>query len=151
MAIEGNKSEPQKEIVFVESDFLFGLRRSDVRHSRVIRALNDHKKGRFHIIILSSAVIEVRTVLASRRFESKAIEELLSLMAAFLNDYGVNDFIPFGLGEVILAERMRSERPELSFFDSLHAATSKAQGRKLLSSEGIYKRIGLEVIDLDSI
>lgn len=81
MANEGNKSEPQKEIVFVESDFLFGLRRSDVRHLRVICAL-DHKKDGFRIEILSSAVIEVRIVLASRRFESKTIEEILSLMAA---------------------------------------------------------------------
>jgi predicted nucleic acid-binding protein len=151
MVAKGNEGESQKEIVFVESDFLFGLRRSDVRHSHVVHALNNHKQDRFHIEILSSAVIEARTVLASRGLEPKTIEELLSLMAALLGDYGVSDFVPLGLGDVMLAERMRSQWPELSFFDSLHAATSKAQGRKLLSSEGIYKKIGLEVIDLDSI
>lgn len=151
MAVEGNEGESEKEIVFVELDFLFGLRRSDIRHSRVMHALSDHKQDRLHIEILSSAVIEVRTLLASRGLEPKTIEEILSLMAALLGDYGVSDFVPLGLGDAILAERMRSQWPELIFFDSLHAATSKAQGRKLLSSEGIYKKNGLEVIDLDSI
>ncbi len=157
MAIEGSSSrkeaEPEKDIiiVFVESDFLFGLRKSDSLHSHVLRALSDHKQDRIHIQILSSAVIEVRSVLASRGLEPKVIEEVLSLMAALFGDYGVGDFVPLGLNEVILAERMRLEWPDLSFFDSLHAATAKAQQRKLLSSEGIYKKIGLDVIDLGSI
>lgn len=151
MAIERNEAGPEKEIVFVESDFLFGLRNSDIRHSHVMRALSRHRQDRIHIEILSSAVVEVRTVLASREIEPKIIEELLSLMAALLDDYGVRDFVPLGLSEVILAERMRSQWADLSFFDSLHAATSKSQKRKLLSSEGIYERVGLDVIDLDSI
>lgn len=150
MANERNKGEPEKALVFVESDFLFGLRKSDIRHSHVLHALNAHKHDRLQIEILSSAVIEVRTVLASRDFESKIIEEILSLMAALLGDYGVSDFVPLGLSDAILAERMRSDWPTLSFFDSLHAAISKARRCKLLSSEEIYKKIGLEVIDLDS-
>jgi hypothetical protein len=153
MAIEErNKGEEEKKeiIVFVESDFLFGLRKSDMRHSHVMHALDDHRQDRIRIKILSSAVIEVRAVLASRGLRAKIIEEVLSLMAALLDDYGVSDFVPLSLGGVILAEQLRDQFPDLSFFDSLHAATSKGQRHKLLSSEGIYKKIGLEVIDLDS-
>jgi hypothetical protein len=41
--------------------------------------------------------------------------------------------------------------PSLTFFDSLHAATSKRLGLTLLSSEGSYERLGLAVIDLDKL
>jgi hypothetical protein len=151
MAVERNESEPENEIVFVESDFLFGLRKSDVRHSHVMQALNIHKQDKMNIQILSSAVFEVRTVLASRGLVPKLIEDLLSLMAALLADYGVNNFTPLEFGDLILAERMRFQWPDLSFFDSMHAATSKSRKRRLLTSEGIYEKIGLDVIDLDAI
>jgi hypothetical protein len=68
-----------------------------------------------------------------------------------IGGYAVNDFVPPRLVDAILAERMRSRWPELSFFNSLHAATSKAQGSKLLTSKRIYKKISPEVVDLDSI
>ena len=72
-------------------------------------------------------------------------------MAGMLVAYGVDEFVPVELSDVIIAERLRNDEKSLSFYDSLHAATSKRLNAKLLSSEGVYRRIGLEAIDLDDL
>jgi len=136
--------------VAVESDFLFGLRKSDVRHANVAAALRMHQEGGLQITLLSSAVLEVRAVLYSRGVRGKDVEETFSLMAALLAKHGVGEPSALGLSDVIVAERMRGDMPSLTFFDSLHAATSKRLGTTLLSSEGSYARLGLSVIDWTS-
>jgi hypothetical protein len=143
-------SEPGQEVA-VESDFLFGLRKSDIRHSNVMAALENHKGGRLHITVLPSAVLEVRAVLYSRGVKSKEVEAAFSLMAGLLAEYGVAGSSDLSLSDVIVAERMRSDMPSLTFFDSLHAATSKRLGMTMLSSEGSYPLIGLDFIDLDKL
>jgi hypothetical protein len=137
--------------VAVESDFLFGLRKSDTRHANVMAALRLHQEGRLMISLLSSAVLEVRAVLYSRGMKGRDVEETFSLMAALLAEYGVGGSSELSLSDVVVAERMRSDMPSLTFFDSLHAATSKRLGIAVLSSEGSYGRLGLEVIDLDKL
>jgi len=137
--------------VAVESDFLFGLRKSDLRHANVVAALEKHKEGSLVITLLPSAVLEARAVLYSRGMKSKEVEEAFSLMAALLAEYGVAGSTNLSLSDVIVAERMRGDMPSLTFFDSLHAATSKRLGMTLLSSEGSYERLGLAVIDLDKL
>lgn len=145
------RSGATKEIVLVESDFLFGLGKSDKRHAQVVRSLEMHKSGKIQIQVLSAAVVEVRSVLYSRRLEASEIEEFFVLMSEILSEYGVETFVPAEPGDVIIAERMRVEYSALTFFDSMYAATSKRLNLKLLSSDGIYQRIGLETIDLDKI
>lgn len=137
--------------VIVESDFLFGLRKSDVRHHAVITALEMHRNGRLRITPLSSAALEVRAVLYSRGVQSKDIEETFTLMAALLAEYDINDTLPVNISDVIVAERLRQNELGLTFFDSLHAAASKRLGLALLSSEGAYRRLGLPTMDLDKL
>ena len=135
----------------IESDFLFGLRSSDALHSKVMKALRMQSEGRLTLRVLSSAALEVRAVLYSRGFDPADVEEAFSLMAAMLAQYGVGESVPVELADIIMAERLRSEEPGLGFFDSLHAASSKRLGLSLLSSEGVYGRLGLPVIDLDKL
>lgn len=137
--------------VIVESDFLFGLRKSDSRHAKVMAALEMHQQGKLRISLLSSAVLEVRTVLYSRGLQCDDIEEAFTLIAGLLAEYGIDDALPLELADVIVAERLRLDEPGLTFFDSLHAAISKRRGLTLLSSEGAYKRLGLPVIDIDNL
>jgi predicted nucleic acid-binding protein len=145
------RDNPKKEIILVESDFLFGINKSDKRHSQVIHSLKKHKEGNLEIHVLSSAVIEVRSVLYSRGHNQDTTAEFFTLMAEVLANYEVKEFIPIELSDVIIAERMRAETPDLTFFDSLHAATAKRLNVKILSSEGMYMEIGVQTIDLDTI
>jgi predicted nucleic acid-binding protein len=144
-------SEAEGQKVAVESDFLLGLRKSDKRHANVVIALKKHKEGSFRITLLSSAVLEVRAVLYSRGVKGRDVEETFSLMAALLAEHGVTDSSTLSLSDVIVAEAMRNDMPNLTFFDSLHAATSKRLGMTVLSSEGSYARMGLPFIDLDKL
>lgn len=79
----------------------------------------------------------------------KAIEEFFTLMAEMLSEYGIEEFVPIEASDVIIAEIMRGETPALTFFDLLHAATCKRISMKILSSEGIYSKLGLQAEDLD--
>lgn len=142
-------SRSGQQEVLIESDFLLGLRKSDLRHFKVLAALRMHSEGRLSIKVLSSAVLEVRAVLYSRGLGHKDIEDAFSIMGSMLTEYGIREFVPTGLSDIVVAERMRSEEAKLGFFDSLHAAISKRLETKLLSSEGMYSRLGLPVIDLD--
>ncbi len=70
-------------------------------------------------------------------------------MAAILDEYGVDEFVPIEVMDVMIAERMRSEEPSLGFYDSLHGSVAKRLNMRLLSSEGIYSVLDLRVIGLD--
>lgn len=136
-------SEPSKKRLLVESDFLFGLRKSDRFHRSIIRSLDMHRNGAIKINVLSSAIMEVRTVLYSRGLKLSQIEDVLSLMDQRLNDYKVTTYVPVKITDGVLAERLRTLFPNLTFFDSLHAAISKRLDAAMLSSDPIYKEIGV--------
>ena len=135
----------------IESDFLSGLRQSDKRHDKVVRALGAHRNGDLELRVLSSAVMEVRAVLYSRGLGPSESEDALSLMDAILAEYGVRTFLPVEMADVVVAERLRLQQAELGFFDSLHAATSRRLGLPILSPEGIYRRIGIPALDWDKL
>lgn len=133
----------------VEADFLFGLRESDAHHEHVLKGLELHSSGQMAIRVSSSSVIEVQSVLHSRGLASNVIEDALSLMGGMLALHGIQDFVPIGLGDAVLSERLRAEHRGLGFFDSLHAAICTRTQATMLSSEGVYETLGLRVIDLD--
>jgi hypothetical protein len=70
-------------------------------------------------------------------------------MDGALVEYDAREFLPVELADVVVAERLRVQHPDVGFFDSLHAAASKRLDIPILSSEGIYRRIGISVLDLD--
>ena len=58
MAVREHKQAPEQ--ILVETDFLFGLRESDSRHSKILHALKMHSDGKLAIKVLSSAVLEAQ-------------------------------------------------------------------------------------------
>ena len=145
-----NKAKKAREII-VETGFLFGLRKTDSRHSNVVHALTLHKNGQWYIRILSSAVIEIRNVLYSRGYAPKIIGETLSLMDGILSNFGVQDYVPLELEDLIVGEKLQNDQPRLTFYNSLHASAMKRLGSSVLSSEGIYEGLGIDVVDLDEL
>lgn len=127
----------------MESDFLFGLREGDEHHGDVDKALSMCKKGILDISVLSSAVVEVRTTLYSRGLTFREVEDSTALMDAMLSEAGVKNYVPVKLSDVVLAEILRSQFTELTFFDSLHAAISKRIGAPIVSGDPIYQKIGV--------
>jgi predicted nucleic acid-binding protein len=144
-------SKPSRREVLVESDFLFGLRKGDKHHGAVSKALSMHREGVLGISVLSSAVVEVRTTLYSRGLRFHEVENALALMDAMLSEAEVRKHVPVTLSDVVLTERLRSQFAELTFFDSLHAATSKRVGIPLLSSDPTYKKIGVTTMSYEEL
>ncbi len=144
-------SKPGRGEVLVESDFLFGLRKGDRYHEGVVKALSMHREGTLGIGILSSAVVEVRTTLYSRGLRLHEVEDALAFMDAILSDANVRVYLSLKLSSVVLAERLRSQFTELTFFDSLHAATSKILGMPILSDDPIYRKIGVATITYEEL
>lgn len=140
-----------KKVTLVESDFLFGVRKGDRNHAGVVKTLGMHKRGSLQLRILSSAVIEVRAVLYSKGLALHQVEDVVSLIDAELNDFGVRIYAPVRLSDIVVAERLRDEFPNLTFFDSLHAAVSKRLGMPLLSNDPIYKEIGVQAVNFDEL
>lgn len=134
-----------------ESDFLLGLRKSDKHHRIVMHLLDIHSREEIILNILSSAVLEVKSVLYSQGIKSEAIEESFSLMDQTLLDHGVNEYVALTLSDVALAENMKSEFTQLTFFDSLHAAVSKRLGVAIVSSDPIYKKIGVQALSFSEL
>ncbi len=144
-------SQTNKKVVLVESDFLLGLKKGDRVHADVLRALGMHKRGFLQLRILSSAVIEVRTVLYSKGFSLNQAEDIISLIDAELNDFGVRIYVPIRLSDIVLAEHLRDEFPKMTFFDSLHASASKRLGLSLLSNDPIYEEIGVQALNFSEL
>jgi hypothetical protein len=135
----------------VETDFLFGLRSGDRNHRGVARALSMSREGSLAVSVLSSAVVEARATLYSKGFSYREVEDAVALMDAALAGSGVNSYAESRLSDVVLSEIMRAQFSELTFFDSLHAATSKRLGVSILSSDPIYKRIRVDSVGYDEL
>jgi predicted nucleic acid-binding protein len=142
-------AKPDKREIVVESDFLFGLREGDRHHPDVENILSMNKKGALEIAVLSSAVVEVRAVLYSKGFAPNQVEEAVTLMDFLLSEAGIRNFIEVKLSDVVLSESLRSQHSELGFFDSLHATVAKRVDLTLLSSDPIYKKIGLKTLNFE--
>jgi len=110
-----------------------------------------HREGVLGISVLSSAVVEVRTTLYSRGLRFNEVEDALALMDAILSEAEVRNYVPITLSDVVLTERLRSQFAELTFFDSLHAATSKRVGVSLLSGDPAYKKIGVTTMSYEEL
>ena len=144
-------ARPGQGKVLVETDFLFGLRSGDRNHEGVARALSMSREGSLEVSVLSSAVVELRAALYSKGFGPRQVEDAVTMMDAALVGSGVEDYVESRLSDVVLSEIMRAQFSELTFFDSLHAAASKRTGVPLLSSDPIYRRIGVDSMSYDEL
>jgi len=144
-------ARPGQGKVLVETDFLFGLRGGDRNHEGVARALSMSIEGSLEVSVLSSAVVEARATLYSKGFSPREVEDAAAMMDAVLAESGVNSYVESRLSDVVLSEIMRTQFSELTFFDSLHAATSKRLGVPILSSDHVYRRIRVASISYDEL
>ncbi len=124
----------------IETDFLFGLRASDIFHSTVQQNLENVKEKKVKLKILTSAIFEVRTVLYSQGKSPDEISKILVFMKSKLDEYGVEEeSILFD--DFILADSLRSKYKELTFFDSLHAAASQRRNVPIYGSDRVLKKL----------
>ena len=145
------RSQKVVSAVLVETEFLFSLREGNSRYETALKILEASRQGRLKVEVLSSAIAEAIAVLYSHGFDHKQIEEILALMDAKLIEAGINRYIPLTLTDTVIATRLRAEFPQLSFYDSLHAATAKRVNKQLLSSDPVYREVGVQTVSFKEI
>jgi len=132
----------------VETDFLFGLRASDRLHSSVYSALMRHVEGGLHLLVSGASPVEANAVMASQGVPQEKIAEAFSLISTTLEKHRVERFTCITISDIQDAMSSRETRPSLTFFDSLHAAISKRMDLAILSSDPVYRDLGVEWVDL---
>ena len=127
--------------VLVETDFLFGLNAKDNLFPKVLRILEERKKGRLKVIISSTSPIEVFLVLLSRNMSYEAITKVIKLMNTKLAEYRINDFAPITLDVVVKALELRMKYKQLTLFDSIHISLAKTLNIPLLTSDNVILKV----------
>ena len=126
--------------ILVETDFLFGLNPNDKIHSYVKRAITLHKKGALKCNLAGTALFEFRTVLYSHGLSSTDVYEATLIIAHKLKEYNI-DVIPTKPQHILSADFLRTQYPQLSFFDALHAGVAYEESLPLVSYDDIYSEI----------
>ncbi len=106
----------------VETGFLLALNPKDRNHEWALRLLRNAKHGVCMVHISPAAPIELSLIMKSRGYSDEAIAETLAAMEEAIMLYTRPSFAALRLDHLQLAARLRSKYPELTFFDSIHAA-----------------------------
>lgn len=121
----------------VELDFLIALARSgDRHHEEVLRIIEAYRES---LILSPYSLIELDLLVWSNNFRVREPPRFFSLLAETLKYYGIRIA---GVSPVHFAEAYKLRiKYKLTFFDSLHAATSITEGLSLISYDRSYEKI----------
>jgi len=108
--------------VLVETGFLLALNPRDRHHSWALRILREAEAGKMILHISPIAPVELSLVMRSRGRSDEEVRRVLNALNTAIMMYTKPKCPPLGLGDVEYAAELRGRHPQLSFFDSLHAA-----------------------------
>ncbi len=129
----------------VEVDVLIAFVNAlDKYHEAASRLLKEVTSGKIkNVKVAASAYLEYALILRSKGYDEEEIREDL---IHFRNMPNLGE-APLNVDVLIRASKLRKEY-NLTFFDSLHAATALMLDKVIISVDQAYKRIkGLKVID----
>ena len=126
--------------ILVETDFLFGLRKSDKLNKYVMKLLQLHRRGEFKILISSPSFLEVALVLLSRGFKPVQASRVLELMKLKLQEYRVRDYVSL-TPEVVIQALFFKNKYNITFFDSLHLSGAKVNNLTLVTRDKTLLRV----------
>lgn len=127
----------------VELDLLIALvNPEDKLHDLASEIFERVSKGELKDLrIAASALLEYELILRSRGYDEKSIREDLGAFRKLARD------VPITSEVIVIASELR-ERYDLTYFDSLHAATALIYDGSIASSDRDYERVkGLRLLD----
>lgn len=128
-----------------ETEFLFSLRPRDRWNRLTQKILQKVSHHKIHISVLESAVHEMRAVLYSEGKSSREICTSLIFIKRKLVQHGIPEE-PTSIDDYILADKLREDYGELTYFDSLHAAAALRRNETLLINDNVYGRCEVKAI-----
>ena len=110
--------------VLVETGFMLALNPRDKHHEWAMKILEEAKKREILLYISPTAPIELSLIMKSKGYEDKDIARVLNAIDVILEKYVKPQYPQIRLKELVYATELRIRYPELTFFDSIHAATA---------------------------
>ncbi len=124
----------------VETGFLLALNPRDRNHEWALKLLEGGEGGAIELYVSPAAPVEVSLILGSRGLSEREIREALEAMEDAMARFTKPRYVELRLDHAALAAELRRSHPELSFFDSLHAAVAIAEGLAYYDLDDVVRR-----------
>jgi len=134
----------------VETEFLLGLRPSDKWNNLVREIISLSKMKNFSISYALSALLEIRAILYSHGKDAGFVHRAIAHLKAKLDEEGIEE-LPLTSDDIILADKLREEKPEATYFDVLHAAIALKNSLTLISNDAIFQRLGVKSLTMKDV
>jgi predicted nucleic acid-binding protein len=128
-----------------ETEFLFSLRPKDRWYKLTRRMLEKASEDRIQISLLESAVHEMRAVLYSQGKRPREAYASWIFIKRKLMRHGIPEEATT-IDDYILADKLREEFEELTYFDSVHAAAALRRNQTLITNDSVYARCEVKTI-----
>jgi len=128
-----------------ETEFLFSLRPRDRWNKLARKILQKASKNRIHVIFLESAVHELRAVLYSQGKGPREVYMSLIFIKRKLMQHGIPEEATT-IDDYVLADKLREDFGELTYFDSVHAAAALRRNQTLITNDSVYGRCEVKTI-----
>ena len=133
-----------------ETELLFSLRPKDRWTKPTRKILRRASQHEIQVRLLESAVQEMRAVLFSQGKGHRDAYTSLILLKTKLTKHAIREE-PTTIDDYILADRLREQHAELTYFDSLHAAAALRLNTTLLTNDNVYTRCELKTITFEEL
>jgi len=128
-----------------ETEFLFSLRPRDRWNKLTRKILNKASQKTVHVSLLESAVHEMRAVLYSQGRGPREAYTSLIFIKRKLMQHGILEEATT-IDDYILADKIREDFGELTYFDSVHAAAALRRNQTLITNDSVYDRCEVKTI-----
>jgi predicted nucleic acid-binding protein len=95
--------------------------------------------------LLESAVAEMRAVLYSQHKSPREAYMSLIIIKRKLDRYGISEQATT-IDDYVLADKLREDFEELTFYDSLHAAAALRRNQTLITNDRVYENCEVKTV-----
>ena len=129
------------EKVLIETGFLLSLNPRDRHHDWALQLLKQARRGDIQLFISAPAILELTLILKSRGIGDRDISILLDSIYVVIRSYTKLNYVYVTFESSALASKLRIKYPDLTFFDSYHAALTIFNKLEYYDLDHIVKEI----------
>ncbi len=141
-------TRPPMKMLLLETDSIFALSVEDPLHNDLLALFRKTRTDKIQLGVPNTALWEFNVVLLSHGKNPTDTVNALVLVKAELSNLNILE-VPTGIEDLILANKLRTEFQQLTYFDSLHIAAARRLGVPLVSSDKICQQLFDNVVSFD--
>lgn len=121
-----------------DTEFLFALNPEDKKYDGALKVLESLKSGEIiDLVVTDTAILEYYFVLKNRKFSPVKIESLFHALNKIFKEYGIKEVNTLGK-DLFLRQLEIQKSHNISFFDSLLAASAESYDKSIISDDTAY-------------